>query len=45
MNWCLHFNKFLVVLEGFCDANWVANSDEVSSSSVYVFTLGAGAIL
>jgi len=22
MNWCLHFSKFSVVLEGFCDANW-----------------------
>ena len=21
MNWCLHFNKFSIVLEGFCDAN------------------------
>ena len=21
MNWCLHFNKFPGILEGFCDAN------------------------
>ena len=44
MNWCLHFKKFLVVLERFCDANWVIDNDEVSSTSGYVFTLGAGAI-
>ena len=44
MNWCLHFNKFLVVLEGFCDANWVIDNDEVSSINGYVFTLGAVAI-
>ena len=44
MNWCLHFNKFLVVLEGFCDANWVTDDDEVRSTSGYVFTFGAGAI-
>ncbi|KAK4389781.1 Retrovirus-related Pol polyprotein from transposon RE2 [Sesamum angolense] len=28
MNLCLHFNKYLVVLEVFCDANWVADNDE-----------------
>lgn len=44
MDWCLHFNKFLAVLEGFCDANWVTDNDEVSSTSGYVFTLGTGAI-
>ncbi|XP_060200797.1 secreted RxLR effector protein 161-like [Lycium barbarum] len=44
MDWCLHFNKFPAVLEGFCDANWVTDNDEVGSTSGYVFTLGAGAI-
>ncbi|KAL0391168.1 UNVERIFIED_CONTAM: Retrovirus-related Pol polyprotein from transposon TNT 1-94 [Sesamum calycinum] len=33
-----------VILEGFCDANWVTDNDEVSSTSGYVFTLGGGAI-
>ncbi|KAK4393566.1 hypothetical protein Sango_1827400 [Sesamum angolense] len=33
----------LGVLEGFCDANWVTDNDEVSSTSGYVFTLGGGA--
>ena len=44
MDWCLHFNRFPTVLEGFCDANQVSNSNEVSSTSSYVFTLGGGAI-
>ena len=44
MNWYFHFNKFSVVLEGFCDANWVIDNDEVSSINGYVFTLGAVAI-
>ncbi|KAL0285601.1 UNVERIFIED_CONTAM: Retrovirus-related Pol polyprotein from transposon TNT 1-94 [Sesamum angustifolium] len=44
INMSLHFNKFPAVLEGFCDANWVTDSDEVSSTSGYVFTLGGGAI-
>ncbi|KAK4389897.1 Retrovirus-related Pol polyprotein from transposon TNT 1-94 [Sesamum angolense] len=40
MNLCPYFNKYPVVLEGFCDANWVTDNDEVSSPSGYVFTLG-----
>ncbi|KAK4402405.1 Retrovirus-related Pol polyprotein from transposon TNT 1-94 [Sesamum angolense] len=43
-NFVGRFNKFPAVLEGFCDANWVTDNDEVSSTSGYVFTLGGGAI-
>lgn len=43
-DWCLHFNSFPAILESYCDANWVSDSDEVSSTSGYVFTLGGGAI-
>ena len=31
-------------LEGYCDANWVSDNNEFSSTSGYVFTLGGGAI-
>ncbi|XP_048497862.1 secreted RxLR effector protein 161-like [Beta vulgaris subsp. vulgaris] len=41
---CLQYSKFLVVLKGFCDANWVSDNDEISSTNGYVFTLGGGAI-
>ncbi|KAL0289411.1 UNVERIFIED_CONTAM: Retrovirus-related Pol polyprotein from transposon TNT 1-94 [Sesamum angustifolium] len=44
MNLCLHFDKFPVILDGFGDANWVMDNDEVSLTSGYVFTLGGGAI-
>ena len=44
INWSLQFSKFPAVLEGYCDANWVSDNDEVSSTSGYVFTLGGGAI-
>jgi len=44
IDWCLHFNKFPTVLEGYCDANWVSDNDEVSSTSGYVFTHGKGTI-
>ena len=40
----LNFSKFPAVLEGYCDANWVSGSDEICSTSGYVFTLGGGAI-
>ncbi|KAK4400305.1 Retrovirus-related Pol polyprotein from transposon TNT 1-94 [Sesamum angolense] len=35
---CLYFNKYPGVLEEFCDANWVTDNDEVSSTSGYVFS-------
>lgn len=44
INRALHYSKFPAVLEGFSDANWVRDNDEVSSTSGYVFTLGGGAI-
>lgn len=44
MDLCLHFNNFPAALEGYCDANWVTDNDEVSFASGYVFTLGGCAI-
>ncbi|KAL0546603.1 hypothetical protein IC582_016515 [Cucumis melo] len=44
IDYCLHFNKFPDVLEGYCDANWVTDNDEVNSTSGYVFLLGGGEI-
>jgi len=44
IDWCSYFNKFPVVLEGFCDANWVSDNNEVSFTSGCIFTLGGGAI-
>lgn len=41
---CLHYSCFLEVVEGYCDANWVSDSDEVSSTSGFVFTLSGGAV-
>ncbi|KAL0552104.1 hypothetical protein IC582_011201 [Cucumis melo] len=44
IDYCLHFNKFPAVLEGYCDANWVTDNDEVNSISGYIFLLEGGAI-
>ena len=44
INWGLHYQGKPSVLEGFCDANWVSDNDEIQSTSGYVFTLAGGAI-
>ena len=44
MSWGLNFVGHPLVLEGYCDANWVTDSDETSSTSGYVFTLSGGAV-
>jgi hypothetical protein len=30
------------VLEGYCDANWISDADELYATSGYVFSLGGG---
>lgn len=42
MEWGFHFGG--CPLEGYCDANWVTDSDEVSSTSGYVFAMCGGAV-
>ncbi|KAG8657733.1 hypothetical protein MANES_03G098716v8, partial [Manihot esculenta] len=44
MNYGILYGRFFVVLEGYSDANWISYSDEIKSTSGYVFTLGGGAI-
>jgi hypothetical protein len=40
MNLGVHFGGYLMVLEGYCDANRVFDNDETNYTSRYVFTLG-----
>ena len=40
----LHYKKYPIVIEGYSDANWITGSNEVKSTSGYVFILGRGAI-
>ena len=35
----LHYTKYLVVLKGYSDANWISNIKDSKSHSGYVFTL------
>ncbi|CAN0919894.1 Retrovirus-related Pol polyprotein from transposon TNT 1-94, partial [Linum grandiflorum] len=44
IDWSLHYSGFPGVLEGYTDANWVSDKEQVCSTSGYVFTLGGAAI-
>ena len=44
MDYTIEYNRFLTVLEGYNDANWISDSNETKSTSGYVFTLGGGGI-
>ena len=44
MSYGIHYTKHQKVLEGYCDANWISNTDELYAISGYVFSLGGGAV-
>ncbi|PHT32230.1 hypothetical protein CQW23_28567 [Capsicum baccatum] len=43
-NYALHYNKYPAVLEGYSNANWIIGSNEVKSTSGYVFTIDGGVV-
>ena len=43
-NYGLHYSKYLVVLEGYCDVNWISDTKDSKSTSGYLFTLGGGVV-
>ena len=42
MNYGILYSGFLAVLEEYNDDNWISDSNEIKSTSGYVFTLGGG---
>ncbi|GKE80865.1 hypothetical protein Tco_1550865 [Tanacetum coccineum] len=40
----LHYDRYLAVIEGYNDANWISNIKDSKTTSRYVFTLGGTAI-
>ena len=44
INYGLCFNGFPSVLEGFNDAKWISDSDEMKSTSGYAFILGGNEV-
>ena len=43
-HYALHYNKYHVVIEGYSDANWITGSNNVKSTSCYMFILGRGEV-
>jgi hypothetical protein len=44
MSYGIHYTRYPKVLEGFCDANYIFDADELYATSGYVFLLGGGAV-
>ena len=42
MSYGIHYTGYPRVLEGYCDANWIA--DELYATSGYAFLLGGGVV-
>jgi hypothetical protein len=40
----IHYTGYTTVLEGYCDANWISDANEIYDTSGYVFSLGGGAV-
>jgi hypothetical protein len=44
MDYGIHYSGYPAVLEGYSDANWISDVDEIYATSGYVFTLGDAAV-
>jgi hypothetical protein len=44
MSYGIHYTGYPKVLEGFCDAKWISNADELYATSGYVFLLVDGIV-
>ena len=43
-DYALHYTEYPVVVEGYCDVNWITGTKDTKSTSGYVFTLGGAAV-
>jgi hypothetical protein len=44
MSYGIRYTGHLKELEGYCDANWISDADELYATSRYVFLFGGGAV-
>jgi hypothetical protein len=44
MTYGIHYTGNPKVLEGYCDANWISDADELYATRRYVFLFGGGAV-
>jgi hypothetical protein len=40
----IHYTWYPTVLEGYCDANWISDADEIYATSRYVLSLGGDVV-
>jgi hypothetical protein len=44
MSYEIHYLGHPTVLEGYSDANWISDVDDIKATSGYIFTFGGGAV-
>jgi hypothetical protein len=44
MDYGIHYSGYPAILEGYSDANWISDVNELYATSGYVFTLGGAAV-
>ena len=44
MSYGIHYAGYPRVLEGYCDANWISDADELYATSGYTFLFRGGAV-
>jgi hypothetical protein len=44
MSYAIHYSRHPAMLEGYSDANWITDIDQIYTTSGYVFTLGGCAM-
>jgi hypothetical protein len=44
MSYEIHYSGHPALLEGYSDANWISDIDDIKATSVYVFTFGGGTV-
>jgi hypothetical protein len=44
MSFGIHYSRHPAVLEGYSDANWISDIDQIYATSGYVFTLGGDTV-
>jgi hypothetical protein len=40
----IHYTGYPTTLEGYCDASWISDADEIYAIGGYVFSLGGGVV-
>jgi hypothetical protein len=44
MSYVIHYTEYTGALEGYCDAKWISDADEIYNNSWYAFSLEVGTI-